>query len=243
MGYWQGVSLGNAVARGRAEGALGDAIGRLQASRNNVAAFKKANDELVALANEYGYEAGLFGKFRNTIIGKGRDDGSHVPVPGGLHFVIFAETRPDLLPDDATINERRAKNIEIIAWAEYLMLASFSGQNLAQQDASKIGRLSELVEGGVFDNAKVASSLRDLAEKAKAVAAHPYYDTKAKKWVEDRISELRNVAKFRKGETIPVFHSVNPSDPVLQAMVSHKDSNKKFNVVEDNALGISDLTR
>gem|GEM_PF-5767248 len=59
------------------------------------------NDELVELCNKYGYDAGLLERFQKTILGA---EGDTVPVPGGLYFALFTETRPDLLPENASIN-------------------------------------------------------------------------------------------------------------------------------------------
>jgi len=240
MGYWQGAALGEGMAADRAMAELNKVDQQLAASRGNVAAFKKANDELIELVNKYGYDADVLRIMQKSVVGD--EAGQRFPIPGALYFAVFAETRPDKISKDAPINTRRAKNLEIIAWAECVFMSTIACHNLARQNAPKVGTLSELVEGGVFDGKAVAASLRDIAGKMET-SSSAYYTLDAGEWVEKRISELREVAKFKKGDSMPVPESVAPTDPLLQNIESHKRPNGKFNVVLDDTFTISDIIR
>jgi len=220
MGFWQGAALGSALDAGAAEGELISEI--------------RENGRLQKRLNAAEYDAATFKSYQELI----RENNGSI-LGNSINFALFAKTRPDLLPKNATLNQRRAKNLELITWGEFLTMRAFSNPNLSKQNASKLGSLSELVERGVFDNDKVASVLRDLSEKTQA-ASDAVYETTPQEWFEKRFEELKKVAKFKPGESMPTPESVQPTEPALQNTVSRK-TGKGINLVIDNPIGLPDL--
>jgi len=220
MGYWQGAALGNALDAGRAEGKL-----NRQVQRNN---------QLVDRVEKDGQDAANWRGFQKRL----QNDSNEAPEGTAIGWALFARTRSDLLPKTATLNEKRAKNLEIIAWAEFFIMRAYSNSNLSEQNGEKLGSLSELIDSGAFDSNKVSSVLKELSGKATA-AASAVYDISPQEWVEHRFSELRKIAKFKQNEAIPVPESVQPTDPVLQNTISKKTSNG-INMLVDTPIGIMD---
>jgi len=221
MGFWRGAAFGNAINAGRSHGLLISEI--------------EENGRMQRRLNDAEYDATLFKTYRDTIA-----DSNKVPEATALGFALFSKARPDLLPNNATLNQRRAKNLELIAWGEFLTMRAFSNPSLSKQNASKLGSLSELVERGVFDNDKVASVLRDLSEKTQA-ASDAVYETTPQEWFSKRFEELKKVAKFKPGESMPTPASVNPTDPVLQITTS-RETGEKVNLVANNPIGLHGLS-
>ncbi len=220
MGFWQGAAFGASADAGAAAAQRDNALDEIDRLRGRLRGAE--------------YDASLFKAYSDRIA-----ENNKVPEATALGFALFSKTRPDLLPKNATLNQRRAKNLELIAWGEFLTMRAFSNPNLSKQNASKLGSLSELVESGVFDNEKVASVLRDLSEKTQA-ASDAVYETTPQEWFEKRFEELKKVAKFKPGESMPTPESVQPTEPALQNTVSRK-TGKGINLAIDNPIGLPGL--
>jgi len=215
MGFWQGAALGNALAAGTARGRMiGEAKWRIRLQRE---------------LEDAEYDAATFKSYQELI----RENKG--PLLGNsIGFALFAKTRPDLLQKSATLNQRRAKNLELVAWSEYLIMIAYASSSMAEQSAPRLGHLSELINSGVFDNKDVSSVLRELASKAKAVS-DAAYNTNPQEWFEARFNELKKIAKFKPNESLPTPESIRPTDPVLQNMTFD-------NVVDTDATGIKGLS-
>jgi len=213
MGYWQGAALGNALDAGAAEGKLNRQIQR--------------NNELVDRVERDGHDAATWRNFQKGL------ENDKAPEATAVAYALFARTRPDLLPKTATLNQKRAKNLEIIAWAEFLTMVTYSASNISKQTAPKLGHLSDLLDGGTFDGKDISAALRDIANKTQ-IAVNAVYKADPQEWVEKRFNELRKMAKFKPNESMPVPSSITPTDEALQNMTIS-------NAIEDDLSGAMNI--
>jgi len=235
MGFWQGAALGNALDAGAAEGELISEIRENGRLRGRLNAEVNRNNQLITELNQLrtklkdiGRDAVAFKTFEKSI-----QENNGSLLANSLKFALLAKTRPDLLAEDAPLNSRRKKNLEMIVWCEYLTMTAYANSFFSKETAVTLDILAGTINHGLFNNKPVAEKLREAANKTER-GLKASCNGNPQEWFDSRFKELQIDAKFKAGESVPVSKSIQPTDPVLKEM-------NFGNVLDANIAGIVSL--